>query len=144
MGPSISALRRLGRYGVAEQWGHKPPSPQDQFGAAGLVVLQMQGNLAVNHVALALAHRRHVDRDRTGHRAELRGVARQMRDLGAPNLILTGQTVDVGTRAPDIPALHDDSLSPGLRHMPSQELATNSTTKDQDFIHFWLRHVPPP
>ena len=56
---------------------HKTPSPHDQFGAARFVVLQMQGNLAINHVALALANRRHVGRDRTGdHRAELCGVMR--------------------------------------------------------------------
>src|SRR5882724_6785158 len=55
---------------------HKTPSPQDQFGSACLVVLQMRGNLAVDHVALALANRRHVDGNGTGHRAELRAVAR--------------------------------------------------------------------
>jgi hypothetical protein len=71
-------------------------------------------------------------------------MARQMRDLRAPNLILAGQAVDIGTGAPDVPALHDGSLSPGLRHMPSQELATESTAKDQDFKPFWLRHVFPP
>jgi hypothetical protein len=27
LGPSTSALRRLGRYGVADHWAHKPPSP---------------------------------------------------------------------------------------------------------------------
>src|SRR6266436_1302353 len=100
-------------------WCHKTPSPHDQFGSARLVVLQMHGNQVVHHVALALANRRHVDRDRTGHRAELRGMVRQMRNLRAPNLILTGQAVDVGTGAPDPPALHDGSLSPRSRHMPS-------------------------
>jgi len=71
-------------------------------------------------------------------------MARQMRDLRAPNLILAGQAVDIGTGAPDVPALHDGSLSPRLRHMPSQELATESTAKDQDFEPFWLRHDLPP
>ena len=60
---------------------HKTPCPHDQFGAARLVVLQVRGNLALDHVALALADRRHVDGDGTDHRAELRGVAHQMRDL---------------------------------------------------------------
>src|SRR5438093_6111145 len=115
---------------------HKTPIPQDQFGSACLVVLQMCGNLAVDHVALAPANRRHIGRHGTGHCAVLRGTARQMRNLRAPNLIFAGQAIDIGTRAPDIPALHDSSLLPRARHMPGQELATRSTAKNQDFVVF--------
>src|SRR5262245_45184209 len=60
----------------------------------------MRGNLGIDHLALALAHRGHVDGDGTRHGAELRGVAHQIRDLRAPNLILTRQAVNVGTGAP--------------------------------------------
>src|SRR5260221_301686 len=123
---------------------HKTTRPHDQFGAARPVVLQVIGNQAVNHVALAPANRRHVDRDGTGRHAELRGVVHQMRDLRAPNLILAGQAGDVGAGAPDPPALHDGGPPPGLCHMPSQELATRSTAKDQDFKLFWLSHEFPP
>ena len=42
---------------------HKTPAPHDQFGAGRLVVLQMQIDFAVDHVALALANLRHVGRD---------------------------------------------------------------------------------
>jgi hypothetical protein len=80
----------------------------------------MQGNLAVNHVPLALANLRHVGGDGTGHRAELRGVLHQMCDPRAPNLILAGQAGDVGTGAPDPPALYNGSPPPRSRHMPSQ------------------------
>src|SRR5262249_2368435 len=72
---------------------------------------------------------------------KLCSVAHQIRDLRAPNLILTGQGVDVGTGAPDIPALHDGSPSPGSRHLPSQELATLAAAEDQDFKPFWLSHA---
>src|SRR5262249_52372824 len=123
---------------------HKTPIAQDQFGSACFVVLQMRGNLALNHVAFALANLGHINPDGSGHGAELRTIARHMRHLRAPNLVLAGHAVDIGTAAPTIPALHDDSLSPGLRHVPSQELATNSTTKDQDFIPFRLSHYFPP
>jgi hypothetical protein len=82
--------------------------------------VQMQGNLAVDHVPLALANLRHVDRDGTGHRTELRGVTRQMRDPRAPNLIPAGQAGDVGAGAPDSPALDDGSPTPRSRHMSSQ------------------------
>src|SRR5271166_1116063 len=82
----------------------KTPSPHDQFGAACLVVLQMQSNLAIDHVLLALPNLSHVGRDRTGdHRAERCGVMRQMRDPCAPDLILAGQAGDVGTGAPNLP-----------------------------------------
>ena len=36
----------------------KTPGPHDQFGAARLVVLQMRGNLRVDHVALSRYRRR--------------------------------------------------------------------------------------
>ena len=78
----------------------------------------MGGNLGVNHVAFALANDRHVDGDGTGDRAELRGMACEMRDFRAPNLILAGQAGDVGTGAPDPAAFHDSSSSPRTRQMP--------------------------
>jgi hypothetical protein len=71
----------------------------------------MRGDLRFDHVALAPANRRHVNLDRAGHRAELRGVARQMRDLGASNLVLAWHACDVWTGAADPPALHDGGPS---------------------------------
>src|SRR5882762_2808681 len=104
-----------------ERFGcHETPSPHDQFGAGRLVLLQMEINFAINHVALALANLCHVGRDRTGHRAELPSAMRQMCDPRAPNLILAGQAGDVGAGAPNPPALHDGSPPPRSRHMPSQ------------------------
>ena len=123
---------------------HKTPGPHDQFGAACLVVPQMQGDLAVDHVALALANLRHVGRHGTGTSCRTCGVMRQMRDPGAPNLILAGQAGDVGTGAPDPPALDDGGPSPRSRHMPSQQLAAKSAAKDQNFKPFRLRHELPP
>src|SRR5262249_48662440 len=78
---------------------HKAPVTHDQLGAGRLVIVQMRSDLAADHVALALNNARHVGRDRTGHHAELRTVTRQMRDLRAPNLVLAGQTGDVGAGA---------------------------------------------
>jgi len=50
----------------------------------------------------------------------VRGMTRQMCDFRAPNLIFAGQAGDVGTGAPNPPALYDGSPSPRARHMPSQ------------------------
>jgi hypothetical protein len=99
----------------------KAPAPHDQLAAGCHVVVQMQGNLALDHIPLALTNLRHVDRYGTGdHRAELRGVLRQMCDPRAPNLIFAAQARDIGTGAPDPAALHDSSPSPRSRHMPGQ------------------------
>jgi hypothetical protein len=72
----------------------------------------MRGNLVLNHGALALANRRHIDRDGTGHRAELRGVTHQMCDLCAPYLILAGQAGDVRAGAANPPPLDNGGASP--------------------------------
>jgi hypothetical protein len=119
------------------------PASQDQLGTTGAVVVQMQFDLAVDHVALALADRRHVGLHRTGHRAELSGVVRQMRHLGAPNLVLAGHAGDIGTGAADPAALDDGSPPPRLRHVPCQQLAALAAAQDQDFNLFCRHELSP-
>jgi hypothetical protein len=72
------------------------------------------------------------------------GSTHQMRDFGAANLILTRHAGDVRTGSADPPPLHDGSPSARSRHMPSDELATCATAKDQDFESFRLRHALSP
>jgi hypothetical protein len=91
---------------------HKTPAPHDQFGAARFVVLQMPRNLTLNHFAFASANRGHIDGDRIGRCAVLRGMARQMGNLRARNLVLAGHTGDVDAGTPNPPPLHDGSPSP--------------------------------
>ena len=91
-----------------------------------------------------LPDRRHVGGDRTSHRAELRGVMRQMRDPSAPNLILAGQAGNIGAGAPDPPALDDGSFSSRLRQMPGQQLTAKPTAQDEDVNPFRFRHKLPP
>jgi hypothetical protein len=114
--------------------------PHDQFGAAGLVVLQVHGDQAFDHIALPLSDFGHIDRDGTRHRAEPRGVMRQIRDFRAPDLVLAGEAVDVGTGAADPSSLHDGGASTGSRHVPGQVLAALSTAKDKRFKPFRLSH----
>src|SRR5215510_10347174 len=66
-------------------------------------------------------------------------VAHQRRDLGAPDLVLAGQAIDVGTGATDPSALTDGGPSTRSRHLPGQEPAARSTAKDQDFKSIRLR-----
>src|ERR1700722_727425 len=120
------------------------PAPHDQFRAACFVVAQMGVHERLDHVALALTNLRHVDFNRASQRSELRGVARQMRDLGAANFILAWQTCDVWTGAPDPLALDDRSPSSRSRHVPGGELAPASAAKDKNVVLFGLRHEHPP
>src|SRR5262249_59923175 len=96
----------------------KAPVTHDQLGAGRLVIVQMRRDLAADHVALALNNARHIGRDGTGHHPELRTVTRQMRDLRAPNLVLAGQTGDVGAGAADPATFDDGGPPPPFRQMP--------------------------
>ena len=120
---------------------HEAPAPHDQFGAARLVVLQMQGDLALRPCR-ACAGGPSPCRSSTGpaDRAELRRVVRQMRDPRAPDLVLAGQAGDVGAGAADPAALDDGGPPPRPRQMPGQQLAALAAAKDQDFKLFGCRH----
>ena len=72
----------------------------DQLGPGHLVILQMRVDLALDHFALALDNGRHIGCDGAGHHAEVRAVTRQMRDLRIPNLVLAGQTGELGQEPP--------------------------------------------
>jgi hypothetical protein len=119
---------------------HEIPCSHDQFRAARLVLLQMYGDQAFDHVALALTDFGHVDRDGTRVRAEVCSVMHQVGDLRAPDLVLAGEAVDVRARAANPTALHHGGPSPRARHVPGQIHAAISTAKDKGFNPFWLRH----
>ena len=121
-------------------WRHKAPIPNDQFGAGRSEVLQMQIDLATDHIALAAQNSRHVGRDGTGCHAELPAVLREVRHPGTPNLGLAGHAGDVGTGAADPAALHKGGPPPRLRQMPSDQLASLSAPEDQYIKLFDLRH----
>src|SRR6478672_7567932 len=100
----------------------------------------MRGDLGFDHGTLALSNHRHVDRRGINRQAALRGVPHEVRDPRTRNLILARHASDVGTGTPNPPALYDGSSPSGLRHVPSQELATGSTAKNQDFKLVRLMH----
>ena len=120
------------------------PRSHDQFGAAFLVVLQMRRDEPVDHVALALAHLRHVDLDRAGHHAELGAVARVMRDFGAVDFVLARQARDIGTAAADPLALDDRDPAAQAAVVPGGELAPAAAAEDKNVVLFGLRHEHPP
>jgi len=101
----------------------------------------MLGDLAIDHVALALTNRCHVGRDRAGHRAELRRVAREIGNSGTPNFVLAGHARDVGAGTSDPTALDDDGAPSRSRHIPSQQFAALAAAQDHDLEVFRLRHA---
>ena len=92
---------------------HEPPVPHDQLGAALLVQVQVQSDQPLDHLALALAHLGHVNRDGARHDPELRGMVQQVGDFRAPDLVLAGQAVDVRAGPADPAALDDRDAAPG-------------------------------
>jgi hypothetical protein len=108
--------------------------------AARIIALQVHGNQAFDHIALALPDFGHIDRSETRRGPKPCGVAHQICDLGAPDLILARETIGVRAGAANPSALHDGSTSPRLRHVPGQVLTPLSTAKDKGVESFWLSH----
>jgi hypothetical protein len=118
------------------------PRAHDQFSAAGFVLIQVHGDQALDHVALALPHPRHVNRGRARHHPELCRVVNQVCYFCAPDFVLAGQTVDVRAGAADPFPFHDGRPVSQPGHVPGQVLTAFSTAQDEDFITLRLRHVP--
>src|SRR5215471_7836280 len=121
-------------------WSDKPAAAHDEFGTAGLIGVEVEGDLPVDHVLLAAPNLRHIDRNCAGLCAELSGVAGEMCDARAPDLVLAGQAGDGGTGAADPTAFYDRNALPGSGQMPGEQLATLSAAYDQEIVMFWLGH----
>ncbi len=119
---------------------HKAPVAHDQLGTRRLVVATMRVDLPLDHVAFAFDDNAHVNRDRAGHDAESCAMACEMRDLGAPDLVLARQAGDVGTGAADPATLDHGSPPSRFRHVPGQQLAALAAAQHQDVELFRLRH----
>jgi hypothetical protein len=65
----------------------------------------VQSNQPLDHLALALAHFRHIHRDGAGHDPELCGMVQKVGDFRAPDFVVTGQTGDVRAGPADPAAL---------------------------------------
>src|SRR5262245_55908804 len=102
------------------------PASHDELGTAGLIGIEVEGDVAVDHVLFAPPNLRQVGRDWTGHCAELIGVAAKVCDACAPDLVLAGQAGDGGTGAADPATLNHRNALPRSGQMPGEQLATLS------------------
>jgi hypothetical protein len=103
----------------------------------------MQLDLGIDHGLLAAADLRHISFDALDDGAEGRGVARNMRDMRAPNFILGRKTCYRGAGAPDPTAFDDGNLLARFGKSPSKPLSALAATEDDDIEIFRLIHVFP-
>ena len=120
----------------------EPARAHDQLGAAGLVIVEVHGDQAVDHIALARQHLLHVGGGGTRHHSEPIRVVNQIGDLRAPDLVLTGKAVGVRTGTADQFALYKGGAMPRRGHVPGQKFAAFSAAKDEHFKGFRLGHLP--
>jgi hypothetical protein len=100
----------------------------------------MKGDLAVDHLLLALTYSRHVSPNEADRSAELLSMFDLMRDLRAPKNIFAGQTRNSGAGSSDPAALYSGHFLSGPREMPCQQLAALAASKDYGLEMFLLRH----
>ena len=121
---------------------NEPAGAHDQLGPARLVIIEMHGDQAIDHLSLARQHLRHVDDGGTRHHPELVCMAHQIGDFGAPDLILAGQAVRVRAGTADQLALDNGGAMPRIGHIPSQVFASFTAAEDEHAIALRLgRHV---
>jgi hypothetical protein len=118
---------------------HKPASAHNQLGTAR-VALEVHGDQPVDHLALMRQDFHHIYRNGTRYRAEPVGMADEIGDLGAPDLVLAGQAVRVGAGAADQLAFDNGGALSGARQMPGEVFAGLAATEDQDVNPFRFRH----
>ena len=122
-------LNRLGRDKTAR-------APMMSSAPLALEVVEMHGYEAVHHLPLAPPDLGHVGGDRAGRRAKAIGVADQVGDLGAPDLVLARQAVGVRAGPADQLAFDDgDVRCPDLgqvcqaTYLPPSPLPRTSRSK---------------
>jgi hypothetical protein len=74
-----------------------------------------------------------------GH-AELAGTGNDPGDACAPDFVLAGKAVDVGTGAADPAALDDGNFLPCLRQMPGEIFAAFAAADDDGVVPFSFGH----
>ena len=114
-------------------WLDEARIAHDEFRTRRLIAFEMKRHEAFDHGALARHNRLHVDRDRAGRNAIFPGTDNAMSNARAPDLVLAGQAVDIGTRAPDPAPLDDGYLLAGLRQIPGEVFTTLAAT-DHDGV----------
>ena len=120
----------IGKLDFKGLWTHEIPSAHDQFRAALLVIVEMNIDEVLNHLALAFTDRCHIDVNILFADAELLAAIKQRGDLGAVDDVLARQASDVRARAAHIFALDYDHVLSLLGRGPGDELSAGTAAQD--------------
>ena len=110
----------------------EPPASHDELRAALRVGLQVERDLAFDHILLAPANFAHVRLDVAHQRAELCSVPDNVRDARAPQFVLRGHAGDRRARAADPAALDHGDLLAGLAEAPGELLSALAAAENDD------------
>jgi hypothetical protein len=100
----------------------------------------MDINQAVDHLAFAPAHRRHVRRHGPGPLPVFRPAPDEVGDLAAVDHVLAWQARDIGARPTDQSALDDNGPAAPPSKFPSNVLAGLAATEDDVLDLFIVSH----
>src|SRR6516162_3845661 len=104
----------------------------DQLRSARFEVGKMHVHQTVDHLALAIAYRRHVDLETVFGDSELVAPPKVRGNLGAVDDIFAGKASDVGTGAADILSLDDGDVLSLFGQRPSNVLGSFAAAQDYD------------
>jgi hypothetical protein len=94
----------------------------------------MHGDQTSNHLAFSQSNRCHVRPGAGSDNPKFRCVMGEIRNFGAPDFVLAGETIDIRAGTPD-PASFDDSRSlSGLSQMPSQIFPALAASDDEILV----------
>jgi hypothetical protein len=119
---------------------HEAAAAHDEFDATLPVGLQMEGDLAIDHVLLAAADLAHIGSHGISECTELRSVPDEMSDPRTPELILRWEAGDGWTGASDPAALDDGNFLAGTAKVPRKQFSALPATEDDDIEVFSFGH----
>ena len=113
---------------------------EEEFEPVRCEALAMDIDQAVDHLAFATAHRRHVRRHGPGPLPVFRRVPDQVGDLAAVDHVLAWQARDIGARPADQSALDDNGSAALPSKFPSHVLAGLAATENDVLDLFTVSH----
>src|SRR5579862_2782427 len=117
----------------------KRPDPMSRSAPLALKLARCTIHQALDHLALALTHTRHVDLAIIFGDSKLRASPEIGGHLRTVDNIFARQTGDIRARATDILSLYNDDPFSLFSHRPSKELASLATAQNHKVVFICLR-----
>src|SRR5258708_14619358 len=136
---SKQAFAAFSKANVDGSGSNKASRAHDQFGTALFVQLKVHLDQACNHLALASAHRLHVNFPILLGNSEFLTSLEIGRDFGAMNNVLARKARNIRAGTSNVLPLKDNGLHPLFGHYPGDVLACFSAAEHKEIIFFRLR-----